>query len=113
MAFLRFGEFHKMEDGKITETYVYLGLAELITALSLWLLSVSKGYEGLIPGPASHDGVLIENSKTDTSRASSDLVEDMLKRLATKDAQWKSYWSDNIVLVWPRWDRHVLYDLSF
>ena len=29
MAFLRFGEFHKMENGKITETYVYLGLAEL------------------------------------------------------------------------------------
>jgi hypothetical protein len=25
MAFLRFGEFHKMENGKITETYVYLG----------------------------------------------------------------------------------------
>ena len=32
MAFLRFGEFHKMEDVKITEMYVYLGLAESIIA---------------------------------------------------------------------------------
>ena len=33
MAFLRFGEFHKMDNGKIIETYVYLGLAELIIAI--------------------------------------------------------------------------------
>ena len=78
-----------MEDGKITETYVYLGLAELIIAFSLWPLSVSNVYEGLIPEPASHDGIIIENSKTDTSRTSADLVDDMLKRQATKDVRWK------------------------
>ena len=66
-----------MEDGKITETYVYLGHAELIIALSLWPLSVSNGYEGLIPGPASHDGIISENSKTDTSRASADLFDNI------------------------------------
>jgi hypothetical protein len=64
MAFLRFGEFHKMENGKITETYVYLGLTELITALGRWPLASSSGYEGLVPGPATHDGILIESSAT-------------------------------------------------
>ena len=78
MAFLRFSEFHKMEVGKITEPYVYLGLAELIIALSLWLLTVSNGYEALITGIASHDGLIIENSRTDTSTGSADLVENML-----------------------------------
>jgi hypothetical protein len=62
MAFLRFGEFHKMENGKIVETHVYLGLAELIIAIGRWPLSSSKGYEGLVPGPAMHDGVLKEES---------------------------------------------------
>ena len=62
MAFLRFGEFHKMEDGKITETYVYLGLAELIIALGRLQLASSSGYEGLVPEPATHDGILIESS---------------------------------------------------
>ena len=89
MTFLRFGTFHKIEDGKITATYVYLGLAELIIALGLWPVSVSQGYAGVTPGPAYHDGVLIENSKTDTSRTSADLVDDMLKRQATKDVRWK------------------------
>ena len=90
-----------MEEEKFTETYVCLDLAELIIALSLWPLSVSNGYKGLIPGPTSHDGIIIENSKTDTSRASADPVENMQKLLATKDAQWKPYWSDNMVCYGP------------
>ena len=101
MAFLRFGEFHKMENGKIVETHVYLGLAELIIAIGRWPLSPSKGYEGLVPGPAMHDGVLKEESDPLTSRSSADLVEGMLKRLATEDAQWKPYWSDNMVWYGP------------
>ena len=72
IVFLRFGEFHKMENGKITETYVYLGLAELIIAMSLWPLSASNGYERIVPGPATHDGVLIEEPNASTSRASAD-----------------------------------------
>ena len=64
MAFLRFGEFHKMEEGKILETYVYLGLAELIIALGKWPLALSQGYEGVVPGPATHDGVLITERAT-------------------------------------------------
>ena len=101
MAFLRFGEFHKIENGEITETYVYLGLAELIIASGLWPLSPSKGYEGVVPGPATHDGVVTEEPNPLTSRASADLVEGMLKRLATEDAQWKPYWSDNMVWYGP------------
>lgn len=101
MAFLRFGEFHKMDGGQITESYVYLGLAELIIATGLWPLSPSHGYEGVVPGPATHDGVLMEKSDPVTSRASADLVEGMLKRLATEDAQWKPYWHDNMVWYGP------------
>ena len=101
MAFLRFGEFHKMEDSKIIETYVYLGLAELIIAIGKWPLALSEGYEGVVPGPATHDGVLISKSNPKTSRASADLVEGMLKRLATENAEWKPYWDDKMVWYGP------------
>ena len=50
MAFLRFGEFHKMEESKIIETYVYLGLAELIIALGKWPLALSQGMRVLCLG---------------------------------------------------------------
>ena len=101
MAFLRFGEFHKMEEGNIVETYVYLGLAELIIAIGKWPLALSQGYEGVVPGPATHDGVLINESNPKTSRASADLVEGMLKRLATENAEWKPYWDNNMVWYGP------------
>ena len=57
LAYLRFGEFHKVEDWQITESYVFLGFAELIIALGLWPLAPSQGYEGVVTGPATHDGV--------------------------------------------------------
>lgn len=101
MAFLRFGEFHRMEDGRIVETHVYLGFAELIIALGLWPLAPSQGYEGVVPGPATHDGILIEASDPPTSRASADLVEGMLKLLTTKDAAWRPYWDDRMVWYGP------------
>ena len=67
MAFLRFGEFHKMDNGKIIETYVYLGLAELIIEHAISCrrsrpLAIERSYsgkEGVVPGPATHDGILI------------------------------------------------------
>lgn len=101
MAFLRFGEFHRMDGGKIVETHVYLGFAELIIALGLWPLAPSQGYEGMVPGPATHDGIWVERSDPNVSRASADLVEGMLKRLATKDEAWRPYWDDRMVWYGP------------
>ena len=101
MAFLRFGEFHQMKFGKITETYVYLGLAELIISLGKWPLALSMGYEGVVPGPTTHDGILITESQYANSRSSADLVEGMLKRLATENAEWKPYWHENMVWYGP------------
>jgi predicted ester cyclase len=101
MAFLRFGEFHRMEHGKIVESHVFLGFAELIIALGLWPLDVSRGYEGVVPGPATHDGIVIGPSDKETSRASADLVEGMLKKLATEDEAWRPYWHERMVWYGP------------
>ncbi|WP_114283736.1 ester cyclase [Candidatus Halocynthiibacter alkanivorans] len=101
LAFLRFGEFHRMEDGKIVESYVFLGFAELIIALGLWPLALSQGYEGVVPGPATHDGNVIGPSDPVQSRHTADLVEDMLKQLTTKDQTWRPYWDARMVWYGP------------
>jgi predicted ester cyclase len=101
MAFLRFGEFHRMENGKIVESHVFLGFAELIIALGLWPLELSRGYEGVVPGPATHDGIIAGPSDPATSRASADLVEGMLKKLATKDEAWRPFWHERMVWYGP------------
>ena len=101
LACLRFGEFHRMEDGKVVETHVYLGLAELIIALGLWPLEPSQGYEGVVPGPATHDGIQTKPADPVRSRASADLVEGMLKELATEDEAWRPYWDERMVWYGP------------
>ncbi|MDC0345761.1 ester cyclase [Planktomarina sp.] len=101
LAYLRFGEFHRMENGKIVESHVFLGFAELIIALGLWPLDKSHGYEGVVPGPATHDGTHVGPSDPDASRASADLVEGMLKKLATEDEAWRPYWHERMVWYGP------------
>jgi len=101
LAFLRFGEFHRMEGGKIVESQVFLGLAELIIALGLWPMKASQGYEGVVPGPATHDGVWANPSDPVRSRASADLVEGMLKKLTSEDEAWRPDWDDRMVWYGP------------
>ncbi len=101
LAYLRFGEFHRMEGDKIVESQVYVGFAELIIALGLWPLNISQGYEGTVPGPATHDGIWSEASNTAQSRASAEIVEGMLKKLASDDESWRPFWDDRMVWYGP------------
>jgi hypothetical protein len=97
LAYLRFGEFHNVEKVQITETYVFLGFAELIIALGLWTLAPSQDYEGVVTGPATHDGVFYDSSDPNVSRATADHVEGMLMQLASEEQAWKPYWDDRMV----------------
>ncbi len=101
LAYLRFGEFHRMENGKIVESHCYLGFAELIIALGLWPLAKSQGYEGVVPGPATHDGIVVGPSKPQLSRATANLVEGMLKKLTSEDEAWRPDWDDRMVWYGP------------
>jgi len=101
LAYLRFGEFHRVQDGWIVESNVFLGLAELIIALGLWPLESSKGYEGVVPGPATHDGVSTAPADPGRSRVSADLVEGMLKNLTSDDEAWRPDWHERMVWYGP------------
>jgi len=101
MAFLRYGEFLRIEGGQVVEAECFIGLAELIIALGLWPLAASQGYEGVVPGPATHDGVLSQSPDPATSRVTGDLVEDMLLELASEDRAWRPYWDERMVWYGP------------
>ena len=96
LAYVRVGEFHKMAGGRIVESYVFLGVAELIISLGLWPLSASQGYEGLVPGPATHDGIVLSPTDPERSRKTANLVDDMCSQLATPDKAWRPYWHPNM-----------------
>ena len=65
LSYLRYGEFHRIGNDRAVESYIFLDIPELMISCNQWPLDIgpghSRGYTGLIQGPASHDGLLKEN----------------------------------------------------
>ncbi len=61
LAHLRFGEFHKMQDGRAVESYIYFDIPELMIAAGQWPIDDSpgrdRGFTGYRPGPITRDGL--------------------------------------------------------
>ena len=74
-------------------------------ASNQWPLEIgpghSRGYTGLIQGPASRDGVLIGKTDPAEGKLSYQILTDMLAKLATKDEAWRPYWDINMMWYGP------------
>ncbi len=105
LAYLRFGEFHRFEAGRIVESYVYLDIPELMIAAGQWPIADSpgkdRGYTGFLPGPATQDGLQLHENDPARSQSSAEMVTEMLRKLATKDEAWRPYWHENMVWYGP------------
>ena len=105
LSYLRYGEFHRIDNGRAIESYIFLDIPELMIACNQWPLDIgpghSRGYTGLIQGPASHDGVLKQNCDPKEGKLSYQIVTDMLSNLATKDEAWRPYWHKNMMWYGP------------
>lgn len=105
LAYLRFGEFHRMRDGKAVESYIFLDIPELMVSVGRWPIRDSpgkdRGYVGYLPGPASQDGLLWKQQDFEAGLKTFDTVVEMLLKLATKDEAWRPYWHQNMVWYGP------------
>lgn len=105
LAYLRVGEFHRFEDGKVVESYIYFDLPELMIATGQWPAikspAVVEGYTGFLPGPATQDGLQFGESDPTLSHSSLAMVTDMLLKLNTPDEAWRPYWHDNMMWYGP------------
>ena len=105
LSYLRYGEFHRIENGQAVESYIYLDIPELMIACNQWPWDMgpgySRGHTGLIQGPASRDGVQINSLDPAEGQQSYQIVTDMLNKLATKDEAWRPYWHKNMMWYGP------------
>jgi len=105
LCYLRYGEFHRIENNKAVESYIFLDIPELMIACKQWPLGMgpgySRGYTGLIQGPASQDGVLKQDTDPTEAKKSYKIVTDMLNQLATQDEAWRPYWHKNMMWYGP------------
>lgn len=120
LAFLRAGEFYRIEDGRIAQARIILDLPDLIRQAGRLPFPFSLGLETLFPGPATHDGVL---PGTSGGEASLDVVEGMLGDLHVYDPATfgssgqtgaQGYWHEDMLWYGPagigsnyRWEGFV------
>ena len=102
LTYLRYGEFHRMQNGQAIETYLFFDLIDLLRQIGKWpLLTKSLGDERFIPGPITSDGIILEEQNSEETSNSLVMVEEMLRRLYTKEQTWRKYWHPNMMWYGP------------
>ncbi|MEL6584742.1 MAG: ester cyclase [Pseudomonadota bacterium] len=85
LVFLRYGEYYRVENGKVVEAKILHDLIDLIRQTGACPPLQDLGTEMLFPGPATHDGVLPDAAER--SVASGALVWKMLADLSHYDPE--------------------------
>ena len=80
-VFLRYGEFHEIEDGRIRGTTTIVDWADLARQAGAWPLPDSLGVEMMFPAPAALDGIRMTPGSAEESAKSLALMEAMLNGL--------------------------------
>jgi len=86
---VRYGEFSRMQAGRVREVYFILDILDVLRQLGRWpsALARSRGVEDRWPGPATRDGVSLEARAPEESRRSLELVEAMIRGLMEYDGR--------------------------
>ena len=83
IAMLRYAEFNKVENGKITETAFFFDLIHLMHQAGLQPLPPQTGAHLVQPGPMTHDGLLFEDHPDPAEgEATLDLINRMIGDIA-------------------------------
>lgn len=82
MATLRFAEFNRVENGKITETGVFVDVMSMMVQAGCYPLPPSTGVFFNYPGPRTHDGLLYDDAHPQEGVDTLDLVNRMIDDLS-------------------------------
>ena len=87
LAHMRFHEFYRFQDGKITEVQALWDIPEVMMQAGAWPMAPSLGREFCIPGPASGDGLHRTSRDERHSQSSKQLIIDMLDHMKRHPSQ--------------------------
>lgn len=74
----RFGEFCKIEDGKISQIRIIIDLPDLLRQSDIILFPSSYGRDIWIPGPLAGDGICLDEQDSAETEQTFDLVTEMI-----------------------------------
>ncbi len=107
VATLNCGEINRVEGGRIVESHVLIDVLDLMHQAGCWPLSPSLGAEGMWLGPATNDGVRLDEADPERGAEALKLVKDMHGGLLAFDGKDLSsmhhakYWAENFMWYGP------------
>lgn len=85
VIYLRYGEFHQMEQGRIVQSSVLVDILDFIRQAGFWPIAPSLGQEGQWQGPRERDGLVFTPQDPQQSAASLKLTMAMQASLGAYD----------------------------
>lgn len=115
IVMLRYAEFNRVENGKITETGCFVDLLHLMAQAGIHPIPTQTAMHLVQPGPATHDGLLFEPHEDQAGRdtlylinrmigdiaANSNSAENAAPRDATPQDELKRCWHDDMLWWGP------------
>lgn len=68
--FIRYGEVHQVQDGRIVQSSCLWDILDVIRQAGFWPLAPSLGTEGMWPGPITADGIVLQETDPEEGQAS-------------------------------------------
>ncbi len=109
LAYLRYGEVHQFEDGRIVETTALIDLLNLLHQAGLWPLPPSRGSQAMWPAPILGADAAPLEPDPDRSAASMELClamqqtldNDLVERDQLLNMSQKKYWHPKMMWYGP------------
>jgi predicted ester cyclase len=107
VAMLRYCEFHRVDDGKITETAMFFDIPHLMTQAGLSPFPTQTAAHLVQPGPMTHEGVMFTPSDPASGLKTLALIEDMIGDLGRWDSslilerELRRTWAEDMIWWGP------------
>lgn len=82
LAHIRFHEFYKCTDGKVSEIQAIWDIPSLMMQANVWPMGPSLGREWLVPSPATQDGIKCNESNEQEGEKNKLIVLEMLSAMS-------------------------------
>jgi predicted ester cyclase len=81
MVFLRYAEFHRVVENKISESALFCDIMSVMDQAGHYPLPPMTGANFIYPGPRTHDGMLLSAQQSSEGQKTMDLVHRMIEDL--------------------------------
>ena len=107
IAMLRYATFHKVENGKIVETSLFVDLLHLMMQAGQYPLPPQTGAHLVQPGPLTHAGLLYDDADPTAGDKTLDLINRMIgdinghEKYQTRQEELSQCWHDDMIWWGP------------